>query len=270
MKLMTHYLKKQISILGILVLIIAVIGFGIYFLIKPPKATCYDNIQNQGENGIDCGGPCGQCDKPQELSVIYQNFILTTENNFDLVAKVENPNSGWAVESMVYTFNIYKGEDLLLSKEGRIYILPQETKHIIEQKIFLNETPDRVEIKFKDISWQKIKNLEDLEIRIKNENREILPESGFNRLLGVVENKSDYDFDKIEIIGVLLSNDKIVAVGKTEIRTVVRGESRYFEMNWPYEISDEITSFELRTHTNIFLNDNFIKTHGTMEKFKGF
>ena len=27
----------------------------------PPTATCFDNIQNQGETGVDCGGPCAAC-----------------------------------------------------------------------------------------------------------------------------------------------------------------------------------------------------------------
>ena len=33
--------------------------------VAPPKptATCYDGIQNQGEEGIDCGGPCAPCAK---------------------------------------------------------------------------------------------------------------------------------------------------------------------------------------------------------------
>ena len=25
------------------------------------KACCYDGIQNQGEEGVDCGGPCAPC-----------------------------------------------------------------------------------------------------------------------------------------------------------------------------------------------------------------
>ena len=27
----------------------------------PPAATCNDNVQNQGESGVDCGGPCRAC-----------------------------------------------------------------------------------------------------------------------------------------------------------------------------------------------------------------
>jgi len=30
------------------------------------KASCYDNIKNQGEQGIDCGGPCGVCKVVEE------------------------------------------------------------------------------------------------------------------------------------------------------------------------------------------------------------
>lgn len=28
---------------------------------EEPTATCYDNVRNQGETGIDCGGPCRPC-----------------------------------------------------------------------------------------------------------------------------------------------------------------------------------------------------------------
>ncbi|MBI5072257.1 hypothetical protein HZA99_00405 [Candidatus Woesearchaeota archaeon] len=28
---------------------------------EQPEATCYDKIKNQGERGIDCGGPCDAC-----------------------------------------------------------------------------------------------------------------------------------------------------------------------------------------------------------------
>ena len=30
-----------------------------------PLPTCYDNIQNQGETGVDCGGPCHECENQE-------------------------------------------------------------------------------------------------------------------------------------------------------------------------------------------------------------
>lgn len=33
----------------------------IFYVVSEKPATCFDGIQNQGEEGIDCGGPCKQC-----------------------------------------------------------------------------------------------------------------------------------------------------------------------------------------------------------------
>ncbi len=34
-----------------------------------PCASCEDGVQNQGEEGIDCGGPCRECDPPADYHV---------------------------------------------------------------------------------------------------------------------------------------------------------------------------------------------------------
>ncbi|MDQ3193108.1 MAG: CUB domain-containing protein [Bacteroidota bacterium] len=39
-----------------------------------PAATCTDGIQNQGETGIDCGGPCPAC--PPLLPIIICQVAL--------------------------------------------------------------------------------------------------------------------------------------------------------------------------------------------------
>ena len=71
---------------------------------------------------------------------------------------------------------------------------------------------------------------------------------------GNIENKSSYDLNKIEIAALLFDEDnKLIAVGKTETRAILAGESRYFEIIWPYQVPEEVSSFEIRTYTNVFL-----------------
>jgi len=36
----------------------------------PPSESCYDRIMNQGEEGVDCGGPCEPCYKPEETAAL--------------------------------------------------------------------------------------------------------------------------------------------------------------------------------------------------------
>jgi len=264
------YYRKQFTIAIVFIFIIVVVGLGIYFLNRPSAPTCFDGIQNQGEKGIDCGGPCGPCpeDIRESLEIISQDFIPTTENNFDLIAEIKNPNKDWGVESLSYKFDLYdRNSQIIGSQKGDIHLLPQETRYIIKQRFYSITKPVRIELKLEKINWQRLKDFEELELRIKDKKLKIT-EQGFNKLVGNVENKSNYNLDKIEVTGLLFSNGKIVAAGVTEMRTILIGETRYFEINWPYQISDEITSFELKPYTNIFLDENFMKRHGTPEKFK--
>jgi len=264
---MIRYLRKKITILVVFLVILLAIGLGIYLIIRPEESTCFDGIQNQGETGIDCGGPCGACPHPKELEIISQDFIFTTSDNFDLVAEVRNPNANWGAESMIYEFTFYNANNQLIgSKQGSTYILPQETKYIVEQRIYLTETPSLMKFELADINWQKLIGFSELQIRVKTKNPRIM--DGKYNLYGAIENKSNYNLDKIEAVGLLFDEDYgIIAVGKTEIRTFLIGETRDFEINWP-SANKEIYSSEIKVYTNIFLDENFMKVHATPEKFK--
>lgn len=268
---MHHYVRKQVTIAFVFILLVVIVVSGLWLLIKPPKATCFDGIQNQGETGVDCGGPCGPCpeDIRESLEIIFEDFIPTIEDNFDLVAEIKNSNRQWGVESITYRFNLYDRNDELIGlKEGTTYILPQETKYIVEQKFYSTTAPNRIELEIKDIEWHKLKDFEYLELKIKNKNHQLI-DNKLDQVSGVVENKSNFDLNTIEVIGLLFDeNDNILAAGRTEMNSVLVGENRYFEISWPYEISRDVSSFELSAHTNVFLDENFMKTHGTPEKFK--
>ena len=257
---MNRYLKKQFTIAFTFVLIAVVVVLGIYFLIGPSGPTCFDGIQNQGETDVDCGGPCGPCEQPEELVIVSADFISTTPGDFDLVAKIKNPNNDWGVESMDYRFNIYDSDNELIGyKTGRTYLLPQETKHIIEQRITTKTDPFKVRIELDNITWQRIEDFEEIEIGIKDKRQEIT-EQGFNKLSANIENKSSFDLAKIEIAGLFFDeNKKLIAVGKTEIANVSAGEIRHLEITWPYNISEEVSSFELRAYTDVFSEENFMK-----------
>jgi hypothetical protein len=243
--------KKQFIIGLVWVVIFAVIIGGIYLLIKPAPPV---------DNG-------NQNEPKEDLIILSQSFIPTLENNFDLVAKIKNSNNKWAVESFTYIFNLYDNANQLInSQQGKSYILPQETKYIIEQKVSSQKSISKIELKLSNISWTKLTQTSDLGLRVKNTEYQIL-EDGSNLLAGTVENKSSYDLDTIEVIGVLFNeNNDIIAVGKTSMNTVLRNENRGFEIFWPYLIAQETKSFDARAYTNVFLNENFIEIQGEPPK----
>jgi hypothetical protein len=263
---MTRYLRKQIIIAVVFLLIVAVITAGAYFIFRPrPEATCSDGIKNQGEEKIDCGGPCLPCEPEREpLKVIYQKIILTSENNFDVVAEIKNQNSNWGTKSVGYILNIYNEQDeSIASRQGFFYILPQENKYVVEPKISLNEKPKRVEFKIISTAfWQRLSGFRDLALRIRD--KKIQAGEGLQtQVSGVITNNTNYDLGKVELVGIIFDADgEIIAAGKTEVATLLRNENRYFEINWPQSISEEIISYEIKAYTDVFSPDNFIDVQG--------
>lgn len=262
---MNRYLRKQIIIILVFLLIVITISASVYFLFRPkPEATCFDGIKNQGEEKIDCGGPCLPCEKQREpLEVVYQEALFTSENNFDLIAEINNPNNDWGAKSVGYNLNVYNEQDEnIFSKQGFFYILPQESKYIVEPKIYLEEKPQKIEFEIISTSWQKLSGFRDLALRIRD--KKIQTGEGIQaRVSAVVTNSTNYDLNRIELVGIIFNaNKKILAVGRTEMTTLLRNENRYFEINWPHSIGEENVFFEIKTYTDVFSPENFIDVQG--------
>ncbi len=267
-KLMNHYVKKHLKIGLVWLIIFVAIIAGIYFLIiKSTLPDCSDNIQNQGETGVDCGGPCSRCPwQHEDLQIISSQAIKPRDNYVDLVASLKNPNPDFGVKILSYAFNLYNSNNNLISfKQGASYILPGETKYIIEQKILVNEEISRVEFKIINTVWQKLAGFEEPELLIRNSNFTLTTDN-IARAYGTLENKSNYDFEKINVYIILLDKDsKILGVAQTEERTVVSKESRYFEINWFYPLAGQVEKFDIMAKTNVFIDENFMKKQGQPE-----
>lgn len=264
--------RKQIIIAIVYLIIFGLIAAGTYFLaVKPRLPSCFDNIQNQGEAGIDCGGPCQLCfwQLQEPLEIISAEEIKTLDNYVDLVAKIKNPNRDSGAKLFSYRFDLYDINDNLLAfKEGSAYILPQQTRNIIEQKVRVELEVSKTEFKIINIDWQKLVDYEDPELLIKNQN--IDEAEGITRLTATLENRSNYDFDTIDVLAVLYNKEsKVVSVGKIDLRTVLSKENRYFEISWFFPLQDQVSTADVTAKTNVFLEENFMKRYGgEREKFQ--
>ena len=47
-----------------------------------PQASCSDGILNGDEIGVDCGGSCGDCEEPTEITS-YDGMTLVWNDEFD-------------------------------------------------------------------------------------------------------------------------------------------------------------------------------------------
>ena len=262
--MMEKYRKKQIKIGLIYLLIAVIIVGGIYLIIKSILPSCFDGVQNQREDGIDCGGPCSSCawQIQEDLEVISVETIKTKDNYVDLVAKVKNPNQDFGAKLFSYKFNLYGfGNELIFSKQSASYILPRETKYIIEQRISIDSKIFNTEFKVLDVAWQELEDYQEPELLIRNLYFE--QSDNLSQAIGTLENRSNYDFNTIDVWAVLFdSNSRILGVGKIELKTILSGKNRYFEIKWFFPLDGQIDRVDMVAKVNVFLDDNFMRRHG--------
>jgi len=270
---MTHRKLKQFTIAFIFFLICASFASLIYLLSYEPRPSCFDGIQNQGETGIDCGGPCKICPPPKEikdLKILWTKAIPSGPISYDLISSIKNPNKDWGIGSLNYQFTLYDKEGRILGqREGSSYILPNQEKFIIETLIDTIITPDKVSLSFDYISWQKLQNFKGLKFPVKEKKyKSIADGSAVGEVSGIVVNDNLYDFDKININIVLYdAAGEPVGVSTTDMATMMAGEKRYFNAIWYYPFPEEVSNFTIEIDTNLFDPQNILKRYGEGEKF---
>jgi hypothetical protein len=89
--------------------------------------SCSDGKQNQGEEGIDCGGSCSRvCDaSAMPPTVSFVRDVKGLNGRTDVVAYVENPNGFAAAKGVKYTIELFSEDRVLLAtREGTLELPP--------------------------------------------------------------------------------------------------------------------------------------------------
>jgi hypothetical protein len=118
--------RRKFFYLGsvVLVLLIAV-GTPAYLKLYKP-ASCVDHVRNQGEEGIDCGGPCANVCSFSTIDPIvrWARAFPVTTGNYSAVAYIENPNTDATVSSIAYNFRFYDDQNILLAEKNGVTFIP--------------------------------------------------------------------------------------------------------------------------------------------------
>ena len=97
-------------------------------LYKAP--SCSDEVKNQGESGIDCGGPCPYLCTAGERApiVLFTQAIPNGSGRTDVIASVENGNATAAAKDISYTITLYGiGKSFIQEVHGTIDLPPAGT-----------------------------------------------------------------------------------------------------------------------------------------------
>jgi hypothetical protein len=207
---------------------------------------------------------------------IIDHWLFNIKNNdYDFLAKVTNPNTEYGSPSVEYELIFFNSAGTQVSKKtGSFYILPGQTKYIVDLPLKFQEPVSRVEFIIKSVDWQKLAPLaaQGVSLIVKNyENTytQIQQPGVFSKAEGRVLNDSDFDLDKVDVIVILFDENNVpLAANRTIINTFLSGTTRGFEVAWPLPFSGNVARVDAEANTNIFENSNFLRQYGGQERFK--
>ncbi len=236
---MSKTLKQLIYGLFYIFILSGIIS-GIYFVFLKPAPSCFDNVQNQGEQGIDCGGPCSKVCiplnlKPIEISGQPQVFH-PSPSSLNVLAKIQNPNSDYAAKSFVYTFKFYDNNGNALGEsQGESFIYASERKYLTVFNLSLPsvERLRRVELAIDNPEWLPANSFKNPQLNIQSKEAKESGQKVF-QVDGRFTNNDTVLLPKVEVLAIFYSKFGFIGgVSKNEIDNVSPGESRTFSIIHP-------------------------------------
>ena len=156
---MDKRLRKQILVALVFLGIFSLIGGGIY-LTNLSAPTCFDKKSNQGEEDVDCGGPCILCELKYNppLSLADSPVLLVNQNNkVDILFKITNLSQEWGAQEFSYKVTLIgsNNEKQTFIKSG--FIFPHEIRYFIVPNIAVAFNPSEADIEIlkETIVWNK-------------------------------------------------------------------------------------------------------------------
>lgn len=267
---------------GVFLFFVAWMSYFVYQAYFPTLPTCNDNVQNQGEEGIDCGLVCeNECppapppENTKPIEVVWAKVFYSNIGTYDLGAKIKNPNLLWGVAEFKYDFIARDSNDaVVIEKSGTSYILPDYEDYIIIPSIKSDKNPVKAELNIikEGQKWADITssyNSSSLALIFREKKYTTKDENGFPSASAILKNATTSDFDKIDIKVVLYDqNDEPLAVNVSDQRTMRSGEERFFRVFWSTEPQGAVFKHDFKATTNIFNNDNFMSRFGTGDRIR--
>jgi len=233
-------LAKQFVFGLIFLIIIGLLGWGIYNVFIKSAPSCTNGIQDQGETGIDCGGPCISCElktlKPIQIDQGWPKAFRATDTASGVVAEIYNPNPEWAAKSFDYQLNLKdQFGNVLKTINDTSFIYGGELKYIIEPRV---EIPigkiTSSEILIANPQWVSISDYPKPDVEVqgtKTDKTETLFVSG------KIVNRSEIDFlTAVAYALVYNKNGDLIAASKTIVDNVIKFGSKDFKISFARDL----------------------------------
>lgn len=279
---------KRNTIAAIYVMLWTLFIYFIFTLLGPAPPTCFDNIQNGSETGVDCGGSCAPC-VTYEQPGVQVKYLPNHSTGGDLVAIITNKNTDVGTDKVHYSFTFLDssaatlrtitdaGNDPDIQFSKQITLLPGTTRPLIFPNLIIRGKVAKVNavVWVMGSDWHKKSIITPPQLFVKaSPGLQLNPSPGmFAAYNGLLHNSSSYEFDTVDVEAIVKDNQgKIVAVNRAEVNSLRPGEDRIIQFAWPnanvYVASAKESNFQFTATTDVYRSDSIVANPGAPQDFQ--
>ena len=220
------------------------IGYWFYGAFLRPAASCFNNVQDAGEEGIDCGGVCSRVCLPPDLrpvSPVGQALFFPlvsatgTAPSVSVFARIQNPNQTIAAKSVEYTLNFYDaGGSVVKSLTGSTSIYAGEERYVPIAKLDLPQgpLPQRGELTLGSVDWIKAIDFPKPQVDLQNASTSV--NGAGVTVSGTLTSSDALTLPTAHILAIFYSPlGQAVGISTTERYDILSGEVRSFTIAHP-------------------------------------
>ncbi|MGB7957707.1 MAG: hypothetical protein WCF77_02590 [Minisyncoccia bacterium] len=241
---------------GLLYLVIfGIIVTGVYFLFLKPVPSCFDNVQNQGETGVDCGGPCAKVCLPAATASITSigtvRIFSPLAGHATVIAQLENANSDLAAASFDYVVTLYgaDGSTTVATFPRSSFAYAAETKWLILPNEPVSAQVSRADISVSNIQWVAAPAMGSVPAFTFTNTATVIVTPGYVTASGNITDRDLSSFKNIIVMAIFKDATGMpVGASATELDSLAPGQTQNFSISYPATASSTISTSETELH----------------------
>ncbi len=206
-------------VVGVIVAVVAVTLVSVFY--KAP--SCTDTKQNQGETGVDCGGPCSHLCTVAVAppSVRFVRQLTPIQGRTDVIAYIDNTNTSAAMKGARFTVTLYGSDNIVLAKKTEtIDLPPKSTVPVFIPNFYTGfQTAARAFLVFDETSFNWYRYTDDRPV-LSSKNA-VLSQGDAPRLSANIYNPTAYTLYRVPVIATVFdSQNNAIAASATLLLTI--------------------------------------------------
>lgn len=206
-----------------------------------PSSSCFNGVQDPGEQGIDCGGACAKVCATSQLAAIIGGQPMVfhpTPSSVSVMVQVQNPNQTFSARKFYYRFTLIDGSGNPVPGgeiNGESFVYASEIKYVAE---FNKPFADAAKIVSADFSvtgqpdWVSSSLFNKPNISLQNSSTSV--STNEVDVAGSIINNDTVSVSDVNVLAVIYSKlGQPAGISKTEITGIMPGQQQSFSIAHP-------------------------------------